>query len=208
MSGYSALNVAYLTEVEFRSRDIMRSGLIWFRNNVPGFERAWVMDTAQQIGTRHARRLKGVERVTLDHWRNDGAWEDTIGLCPGLTPEFPTLEIPYGSLVPSELEGMLAAGRNLSADPRSHAALREVPECWVMGEAAGLGAAMSVRDGGRVRDVNVSELQARLEKRGAIVHRRADDLPKSRGDADIDFRGSIHVSTPGLEPARTGVSGG
>jgi FAD dependent oxidoreductase len=207
MSGYSALNVADLTEVEFRSRDIMRSGLIWFRNNVPGFERAWVMDTAQQIGTRHARRLKGVEQVTLDHWRNDGAWQDTIGLCPGLTPEFPTLEIPYGCLVPSELEGMLAAGRNLSADPRSHAALREVPECWVMGEAAGLGAAMSVRDGVRVRDVNVAELQSRLEKRGAIVHRRADDLPKSTGDADVDFRGSIHFSTPGLEPVKA-VSGG
>ena len=42
MSGYSALSVEDLTAVEFRSRDIMRDGLAWFRNNVPGFERAWI----------------------------------------------------------------------------------------------------------------------------------------------------------------------
>jgi hypothetical protein len=134
MSGYSALSIEDLTAVEFRSRDIMRDGLTWFRNHVPGFERAWVLDSASQIGTRHARRLTGLERVSLEHWRNDGAYEDSIGLCPGLTPAFPTLEIPYRSLVPASLDGMLAAGRNSSCDTRAHAALREIPECWVMGQ--------------------------------------------------------------------------
>src|SRR5688572_2072416 len=202
MSGYSALDVADLTEVEFRSRDIMRAGLFWFREHVPGFERAWILDSASQIGTRHARRLAGAGRVSLDHWRNDGTYADTIGLCPGLTPDFPTLEIPYGALVPSQMEGMLAAGRNLSADTRAHAALREVPECWVMGEAAGVAAALAVRDGRNVRDIEVAELQSKLEKAGAIVHRRAGDGPKSHGDAQEDFKGSIHFSTPGLEPAK------
>jgi len=202
MSGYSALSVADLTEVEFRSRDIMRRGLHWFRNHVPGFERAWIMDSAPQIGTRHARRLRGAGRVTLDRWRNDGSSAESIGLCPGLTPEFPTLEIPYGCLVPEKLEGLLAAGRNLSADPRSHAALREVPECWVMGQAAGLAAALALGRGVRLRDVPVPDLQAKLQAQGAIVRRRPDDVPRTPGDADADFRGSIHFSTPGLEPAK------
>jgi hypothetical protein len=202
MSGYSALNVADLTEVEFRSRDVMREGLYWFRQNVPGFERAWIMDSAPQIGTRHARRLAGTERVTLDAWRNDGSSETSIGLCPGMTPEFPTLEIPYGSLVPARIEGMLAAGRNLSADPRSHAALREIPECWVMGQAAGVAASLAIRDGVRLRDVPVAELQSKLEKQGAAVHRRPEDKPKTQGDANEDFKASIHYSTPGLDPAK------
>jgi hypothetical protein len=180
----------------------MRAGLFWFREHVPGFERAWIMDSASQIGTRHARRLVGIGRVSLDHWRNDGAYADTIGLCPGLTPDFPTLEIPYGALVPSTMDGMLAAGRNLSADTRAHAALREVPECWVMGEAAGLAAALAVRSGRQVRDIDVPGLQTKLEKAGAIVHRRPGEGPKTSGDAQVDFKGSIHFSTPGLEPVK------
>ena len=202
MSGYSALNIADLTAVEFRSRDVMRDGLAWFRNHVPGFERAWILDSASQIGTRHARRLSGVERVTLDQWRNDGAYEDSIGLCPGLTPAFPTLEIPYRSLVPVRMDGMLAAGRNSSCDTRAHAALREIPECWVMGQAAGVAAAMAVNAGIQPRDVPVPALQSRLEKQGAIIHRRPDAGPVTMGDAYEDFKGSIHFSTPGLEPAK------
>ncbi|HEV2125173.1 MAG TPA: FAD-dependent oxidoreductase [Chloroflexota bacterium] len=169
-TGYSAIKVNDLTEVEFRSRDAMRQGLAWFRANVPGFERAWILDTAQQIGVRHSRRLAGVEQVTLAHWKASGRYRDSIGLCPGLTPEFPTLEIPYRCLVPKQVEGILAAGRNLSADPPSHNPLREVPECWVMGQGAGVAAALAVRDGLSLRDVPASELKAHLSRQGAIVN--------------------------------------
>ena len=141
--------------------------------------------------------------MTLEQWRNDGAYDDSIGLCPGLTPDFPTLEIPYRSLVPAGMDGMLAAGRNSSCDTRAHAALREVPECWVMGEAAGLAAAMAVSEGVQPRDVPVPALQTRLSQRGAIVRRRAGAGPQTQSpDAYEDFKGSIHFSTPGLEPAK------
>src|SRR4029078_3783697 len=120
MAGYSALDVADLTEVEFVSRDIARRGLAFFREHVPGFERAWILDTASQVGTRHARRLIGAERITIDHWRDAGGYADSIALCPGMTPSFPTLQIPYRSLLPVGTKGLLAAGRNLSADTKSH----------------------------------------------------------------------------------------
>jgi hypothetical protein len=173
-AGYSAIKVADLTEVEFRSRDAMRAGLAWFRANVPGFERAWVLDTAPQIGTRHSRRLRGAARVTIDDWKASGAFPDSIGLCPGLSPEYPTLQIPYGCLVPQTLEGLLAAGRNLSADPASHGPLREVPECWVMGQGAGVAAAVAVRDGVPLRDVRISDVQAKLRRQGAPVDRPSE----------------------------------
>ncbi|HEU5317379.1 MAG TPA: FAD-dependent oxidoreductase [Chloroflexota bacterium] len=168
-SGYSAIKVADLTAVEFRSRDAMRAGLAWFRAHVPGFERAWILDTAPQIGVRHSRRLVGATKVTLDEWRASGRYPDSIGLCPGLTPEFPTLEIPLGCLVPRDLDGLLAAGRNLSCDPRSHNPLREVPECWVMGQGAGAAAAHTVRQGVAVRDVSLPRLKDALRAQGALV---------------------------------------
>lgn len=197
MSGYSALKVADLTAVEFKSRDAARAGLAFYRAFVPGFERAWILDTAQQIGTRHARRLVGAARVTIDHWRRDGHWPDSIGLCPGLTPDFPTLEIPYGCLVPRRLEGLLAAGRNLSADPQSHSPLREVPECWVMGQGAGVAAALAVRDSVRLRDVSVPELQSKLERQGVIVW-RPDKEPPSPPTSPDDYRASIHYVGSGM----------
>ena len=114
-------------------------------------------------------------------------------MCPGLTEAFPTLQIPYRSLVQETVEGLLAAGRNLSTDTKSHTALREIPECWVMGEAAGVAAAIAVRDDLRVRDVPVQELQATLQQRGAIIEppsggpERPDDSSTESGLED-----SIH----------------
>jgi hypothetical protein len=172
-SGYSALNVADLTEVEFRSRDAMRQVLAWYRAHMPGFERAWLMDSAAQIGTRHSRRLAGVERVDTDAWRSDGRNTRSIGLCPGLSTKFPTLEIPYGCIVPRKLDNLLAAGRNLSCDVTSHSALREIPECWVLGQAAGVAAALAVRANRRVRDVPIGEIQVQLREQGAIIRRTA-----------------------------------
>jgi hypothetical protein len=192
MSGYSALNVADLTEVEFVCRDIARKGLEFYRKHVPGFERAWIHDTASQIGTRHARRLIGVERITIEHWRASGLYPDSIGLCPGVTERFPTLQIPYRSLVPRDIEGVLAAGRNLSADTKSHAALREIPECWVMGEAAGIAAAMAVSGDLRLRDVPVPELQRRLLERGAILEPPGGAPERVAEDADTQLEASIH----------------
>ena len=193
MAGYSALNVADLTEVEFVSRDMARKGLTFFRDNVPGFERAWILDTASQVGTRHARRLVGAARITIEHWRDDGGYVDSIGLCPGMTPSLPTLQIPYRSLVPAITNGLLAAGRNLSADTTSHAALREIPECWAMGEAAGVAAVMALGSGTELRDVDIQAVQVQLVKQGAIVDRPTDPNPAEEGHGhDIGLEESIH----------------
>lgn len=193
MAGYSALDVADLTEVEFVSRDMARRGLMFFRANVPGFERAWILDTASQVGTRHARRLVGAERITIDHWRDDGGYSDSIGLCPGMTPSFPTLQIPYRSLVPVGTNGLLAAGRNLSADTKSHAALREIPECWAMGEAAGVAATLAIDGGIDVREIDIRRLQTQLVKQGGIVDRPTQNpRPGDGRGVDAGLEDSIH----------------
>ncbi len=145
------------------------------------------------MGTRHARRLVGEERITIDHWRNDGSCLDSIGLCPGMTPSFPTLQIPYRSLVPADANGLLAAGRNLSADTKSHAALREIPECWAMGEAAGVAAVLAVDSGAELRDVDIDALQTQLVKQGALVDRPAENVDHDGRDGpDVGLEESIH----------------
>jgi hypothetical protein len=145
------------------------------------------------VGTRHARRLVGAERITIEHWRNDGGYPDSIGLCPGMTPSYPTLQIPYRSLLPASTNGLLAAGRNLSADTASHAALREIPECWAMGEAAGIAATLAVDSGVDVRDIDIRALQQQLVQQGGIVDRPSQPSQDDAGDGpESGLEESIH----------------
>ena len=65
---------------------------------------------------------------------------------------------------------MLAAGRNLSSDPASHSFMREVPQCWLMGQAAGVAAAVAVSNGVSVRNVGVAEVRDQLSKQGVYLH--------------------------------------
>ena len=169
LAGYSPLKVADLTEAELRSRDDHRAGLQWWREHMPGWQHAIVLETAPQLGARHSRRLAGVTTVTMSAWKHDGRCEESVGLCPGPTPQIPTLQIPLGSLIPRDLDGMLVAGRNLSCDASAHNLLREIPECWVMGQAAGVTAALAVRQRAAVREVEMPVLQGQLRDAGALV---------------------------------------
>ena len=62
-SGWSALDPADQTEVEIRSRRLMAEHLAFYRAHAPGFEGAWMLTSAPQLGVRHTRRLVGVKRA-------------------------------------------------------------------------------------------------------------------------------------------------
>lgn len=167
LSGYSPISVEDLTAVEIKSRKCMMKYLDLFRRNMPGFEDAWVMNTASQIGTRHSRRLVGLKRMTREEWTAGKIHEDEIGACPSPSPRYPNVSIPLGCLLPVSLENLLVAGRNLSCDAVTHSFMREIPVCWVMGQAAGTAAALSIERKTKPRDLDVKILQETLRKQGA-----------------------------------------
>jgi len=171
LSGYSCLNVEDLTTVEVESRKRMMAMLDFYRRHMPGFQRAWVMETAPQMGVRHSRRLAGVKEMTRQEWTSGIVHDDEIAVSPPPTPDHPNASVPLGCLVPAELDNLLAAGRNLSCDAVTHTFMREVPQCWTLGQAAGVAAAVAVESGVKVRNVNVQEVQRRLRAQGAVLHR-------------------------------------
>jgi hypothetical protein len=95
---------------------------------------------------------------------------DEIGVSPSVSPKFPNISIPYGSLVPKALDGLLACGRHIACDANSHGFLREIPQCWITGQAAGAGAALAADRGVAPRHVNIAELQAALAKQGVYLN--------------------------------------
>ena len=137
-----------------------------YRAHAPGFEKAWVMLMAPQIGTRHGRRLIGVKRVLRSAWDAGAVEPDEIGISPSPSPRFPSISVPYGALVPASLDGVLAAGKHIACDTNSHGFLREIPQCWLTGQAAGTAAALAVDSGVLPRDVDVARLQSLLRAQG------------------------------------------
>ena len=170
-SGFSGLDADDQTEVEIRSHQLMAEHLDYYRANAPGFERAFLMLSAPQLGVRHSRRLTGVARVTRAQWPSGTAFADEIGVTPSVSPKFPNISIPYGALVPEQLDGLLACGRHIACDPNSHGFLREIPQCWITGQGAGVAAALAARHRVAPRSVDVGELQTELERQGAHLRR-------------------------------------
>ena len=172
-AGYSPLDVADQTAVEVRSRELMAAHLEFYRREAPGFGRAYALQGAAQLGVRHSRRLVGVGKVLRAQWPSGTALADEIGVSPSLSPKFPEISIPYGALVPRALEGLLACGRHISCDPNSHSFLREIPQCWVTGQAAGTAAALSAARGMAPRQLDVPELQESLKNQGVYLRQAA-----------------------------------
>ena len=77
--------------------------------------------------------------------------------------------VPYRSLLPKDLDGLLLAGRCVSADSTAAGAIRVMPPCMAMGQAAGIAAAMAAEKSVSVKKIDVPELQARLVARGAYL---------------------------------------
>lgn len=175
-SGFSALDVDDQSEVEIRSHRLMAQHLDFYRAQAPGFENAFLFLSAPQLGVRHARRLSGVAKITRAQWPSAKIFDDEVGVTPSVSPKFPNISIPYGSLVPAELDGLLACGRHIACDPNSHGFMREIPQCWITGQAAGVGAALAANRGIEPRAVNVDELQTALARQGAYLRPRATQV--------------------------------
>jgi hypothetical protein len=173
-TGYSPLDVDDLTAVEIRSHRAMALHLDYYKAHAPGFENAFLMMSAPQIGVRHSRRLKGVEAVLRSQWPDGVALPTEVGLSPAVSPKFPNISIPYGALVPIRLEGLLACGRHISCDRNSHGFMREIPQCWITGQAAGVAAALAVANKVQPRNVDIHQLQQALLAQGVYLRPQSE----------------------------------
>lgn len=170
LAGYSGLDVDDLTAVELESRRRMVEHLGWFRANAPGFEHAWLLTTADQIGIRHTRRLHGVRKLTNADWKAGARHDDEICVSPSPGTKFAPVSVPYGAIVSADLDNVLAGGRHIACDPSTQSFMREIPQCWATGQAAGVAAALAAADGTPAREVDVPRVQDELRRQGAFLH--------------------------------------
>ena len=86
-------------------------------------------------------------------------------------------QMPYRILVPRKIDNLLVAGRCASCTHEALGSLRVMPQCGVMGQAAGVASVISLRDGVAPRKVDIKKLQAELKKQDCIID--SGDIEKS-----------------------------
>ncbi|MEM0024840.1 MAG: FAD-dependent oxidoreductase [Thermofilaceae archaeon] len=157
----------------------------FLRKCVPGFEHCYLVQLSCRIGVRESRRIVGEHVIKLEELINCVEFPDTVArgcyaidvhpLRPGEEaifipiPEGKSYTIPYRALIPLRVEGLLAAGRCISATHEALGAVRVIPTATATGQAAGVAAALSVIEGVKPRELDVSEIQQILLKQGAII---------------------------------------
>jgi hypothetical protein len=152
----------------------------FFKKYCPGFQDAFLANIAVGTTARESRRIKGIKTITKANIDLMLVPEDTIALAGynvdihqghGLTllPSEHAIGIPYGCLVSQNIEGLLASGRCISVEPYPFGLTRAMSTCLAIGEAAGTAAALSVKQGISLANVDTEELRSVLQENGAIV---------------------------------------
>ena len=77
--------------------------------------------------------------------------------------------LPYRCLVPKKVENLLVAGRCVSCTHDALDALRTIPYCMVMGQAAGTAATLAARTDTSPRKLEPEAIQKTLKEQGVVL---------------------------------------
>ena len=117
------------------------------------------------------RRILCIDgQTTLQPGQFGERFEDSVGLVADWRRPGEVWEIPYGSLLPQKVEGVLAAGRCTAAAGDAWEVTRVIPAAAVTGEAAGVAAALCVKRRTIPSMLPVKTLQNALAENGVPLH--------------------------------------
>ncbi|WP_214627897.1 FAD-dependent oxidoreductase [Paenibacillus agaridevorans] len=163
--------------------------------------------TAPELYVRESRHMQGEYRLTMaDLMENRDFWDaiaygsydvDIQRLGRGdygaimMSPR--QYGVPFRTLVPKEIDGLLVVGRSASFDSLPHGSARVVPLGMATGEAAGAAARLALDEGISFRQLaasrsGISKLQAMLRGQGMDLRMREAKQPAYQG----------HPAYPGL----------
>lgn len=176
---------ADLTHAEIEGRRQAFQILAFLRETVPGYENAFISQMPAAIGVRETRRFEGVARLekedclrgsrfadavvhqacfVIDIHNPDGGGqaagraENPVGTAERAQP----YDIPYGTLLPRQIDGLLFAGRCISASHEALASCRVMCIAMALGAGAGTAAAYAAGHGCALREVPIQKIQPRL----------------------------------------------
>jgi hypothetical protein len=171
----NTLIAADFTDAEMEGRRQAREYARFFRDHLAGCEASWMNDTGVQVGVRQTRQGRGVALLRNEDVVTGAKFADGIARSPwpielhaGAKPRVEWLlndfyEVPYGCFVPQRGDGLLFAGRCLSAQHEAVASARVTAQCFSYGEAIGHAAALCLENRCEPRELDGREVRKRLD---------------------------------------------
>ena len=168
-----------LTKFEIEGRKQAMLAVKAMRAYNPGCENARLRNFGMTLGVRDTRKIDAVYNMTANDVREQGRFEDSVGIFPEFIDGYGILilpttgryfQVPYRTMLPQGVTNLLVAGRATGGDRDSHAATRNMMCCTVTGQGAGVAAAMSVKHDQPLQGLNVDLLQAELQRQGVRLH--------------------------------------
>lgn len=187
--GKNPTNVLERTESELDGRRQIESVSEFMIKYVPGFENAFVSVTGSEVGVRETRHIEGLYTLTGQDAYEGRKFEDSVsrGYFPidlhnpdgatgygngGVwTVLKDTFDIPYRSLVPKHIDGLILSGRCISGTSEAHGSYRTQGGIMGIGQAAGAAAAVCARNQVQPRQQDVKDIQHALDELGGLYRR-------------------------------------
>jgi hypothetical protein len=168
-----ALNADSVTQKVLEGRKEIHAHIDFLRSLGGIWSNIALAGTSENIGIREGRRLKGMDYIDLRHLASGGRSGQPVcraTFCVDVHAPDPSkgnvvseqkvrtkpYDIPWGALVSGEISNLLMAGRCISGDFVAHSSYRVTGNSVPMGEAAGFGAAVSIRE--NIRPIDVKQI--------------------------------------------------
>lgn len=184
VSGKNPTSVEEVSAAEMELREQMLEMVRFLRENVAGMENCELISSGTEAGIRESRRIVGRVKITAEDLCSAKKFEDSIargtyeidlhnptggGTTHIGVPKNDYYTIPYRAMLPVCAKNLIVAGRTISATHEATAAIRIMPICACMGQAAGIATAIAVDNGVGVAEISVDELRQKLVSAGALV---------------------------------------
>ncbi|MFT7656240.1 MAG: hypothetical protein ACI97D_001311, partial [Porticoccaceae bacterium] len=169
----------HLTKGEMEGRRQAMLAIEALKQFNPGCENAKLRNFGMTLGVRDTRKIDAVYNMTAQDVREQGTFDDSIGIFPEFIDGYGILilpttgryfQLPYRSMLPKGVRHLLVTGRCVGGDQDSHAAVRNMMCCAVNGQGAGVAAAISIQTNVDVADVDIKKVQKILIQQGARIH--------------------------------------
>jgi len=168
--GGDCLDVENLTKAEIESRLKLWDDVRELRKK-PGLENVYLMQTATTVGVRETRRILGEYVVTEQDAIKGAHFDDIVAISSNPMPsyhgkrfffEHEGFEIPYRSLVPRKIDGLVLTGRCISCEQGPFQSARSMAPAMAIGHASGCAAALAALERLEPRRLDVKALQKLL----------------------------------------------
>lgn len=190
VNGRDTLTVEGNVEAELLLRKQIPAVHAFLKKVAPGFENCRVKSSGSTLGVRETRRFIGDYVISDSDVENGTRHEDVVvhkawflidihnptggGQAEKHSQPAIPYDIPYRSLLPKNVEGLLLSGRNISGTHRAHASYRVMGVALATGQAAGTAAALSAKANCTPRELDYHKVQDALTAYGANLFREEE----------------------------------